>query len=63
MRGKTRPCSACPFWRDCDCTVRGVRRMATAPSCAIGRKEMHRRDARERARRVRADEKKGRNEK
>lgn len=52
MKGKTRPCSACPFWKDGDCKVKGIRRIGAAESCAVGQREMKRKYNRERAREI-----------
>lgn len=36
-----RPCGRCPIWKNGDCLVRGIRRVATAPSCEYGRAKMN----------------------
>ena len=37
-----RPCGRCPMWKNGDCLIRGIRRVATAPSCEYGRSKMTR---------------------
>lgn len=38
---KARQCAKCPKWGCGWCSILGVRRVGTAPSCAYGRKLMH----------------------
>ena len=41
MSRPPRPCGRCPMWKNGDCLVRGIRRVATAPSCEYGRAKMN----------------------
>ena len=41
MGRQPRPCCRCPKWKSGECLVRGVRRVATAPSCEYGRAKMN----------------------
>ena len=41
MSRRPRPCCKCPKWKSGECLVRGVRRVATAPSCEYGRAKMN----------------------
>lgn len=33
-------CNECQLWKNGECLVRGIRRVATAPSCEYGRAKM-----------------------
>ena len=42
MSRPPRPCFRCPLWQHGVCLIRGIRRVASAPSCEYGRAKMNR---------------------